>query len=91
MRNQTQKLRKTVANVTFHEFIKDHLDDFVEVNTYLTKSKLYGVIADYDNISLTLSVTYLDKEKKDAIGGKNDTRKEMLYIPVSSIKSIKKL
>lgn len=91
MRNQTQKLRKTVANVTFQEFIKDHLDDFVEVNTYLTKSKLYGVIADYDNISLTLSVTRLDKEKKDAIGGKNDTRKEMLYIPVSSIKSIKKL
>ncbi|MBC2576817.1 hypothetical protein [Peptostreptococcus canis] len=69
--------------VTFHDFVKNHKNDFVEVNSYLCSSKLYGTISEYDNLSLTLSVTYLDEE--------NSKHGESLYIPLNSIKSIKKL
>lgn len=81
----TSKHTNRKSNNTFHDFVKSHMNDFVEVNTYLCGSKLYGTISDFDKLSLTLSVNFLDGDNKY----END--RETLYIPLNSIKSIKKL
>lgn len=69
----------------FHNFAQSHYQDFVEVNTYISNSKLYGVISNYDAVSLTLTINYVDE---------NDPKyseTESLYIPLNSIKYIRKL
>lgn len=76
---------RTKNQASFSKFAKNHLQDFVEVSSYLSGSKLYGVISESDNVSLTLTITYLDEEDPKY----NET--ESLYIPLNSIKYIKKL
>ncbi|WP_101772875.1 hypothetical protein [Peptostreptococcus faecalis] len=76
---------KTKKNLSFQEFVKNHLNDYVEIESYLSSSKLYGTISECDNISLTLKITYHDEENP------RYNERETLYIPMNSIKSIKKL
>lgn len=81
--SNTKKIGRHVKS--FHEYVSKNLNSYVEVNSYLCKSKLYGVIVDYDNVSLTLSITYTDDTNSEG------DHAESLYIPLNSIKSIKKL
>lgn len=76
---------KVKKQLGFYEFVQNHLNDFVEVSSYLSSSKLYGVISECDSMSLTLTITYLDEEEPNY----NET--EALYIPLNSIKYIRKL
>lgn len=75
----------TNKNRSFIDFVSGHINDFVELDSYLSSSKLYGVISEYDNLSLTLDTTFVDE--------KNVRHKDLesLYIPINSIKSIRKL
>ena len=57
----------------------------VELDSYLSRKKLYGVISDVDDLSLTLTHT----SKNSTIEGADENHN--LYIPINSIKSIKKL
>lgn len=76
---------RQIQQTSFQKFVENHLQDFVEVGSYLCGSKLYGVISKCDSVSLTLTITYLDEDNSKY----NET--ESLYIPLSSIKYIKKL
>ena len=76
---------KRKQQVAFHDFVESHFQDFVEVNTYISHSKLYGVISNYDAVSLTLTINYVDEEHPKY------KKTESLYIPLNSIKYIRKL
>ncbi len=76
---------RTISNRHFHDFVEKHVFDFVEVDSYLSSSKLYGVITGYDNLSLTLTITHIDEDHP------KHKETESLYIPVNAIKSIRKL
>lgn len=71
--------------LSFSEFIDAHMNEFVELDSYLSRKKLYGVISDVDDLSLTLTHT----PKNSTIEGVDENHN--LYIPINSIKSIKKL
>ncbi|MDU1598874.1 hypothetical protein [Peptostreptococcus anaerobius] len=71
--------------LSFSEFIDEHMNEFVELDSYLSRKKLYGVISDVDDLSLTLTHT----SKNSTIEGSDENHN--LYIPINSIKSIKKL
>jgi len=71
--------------MSFGEFIEANMNEFVEIDSYLSKKKLYGVISDVDELSLTLTNT------KDKLSKEGRSEHYNLYIPINSIKSIKKL
>lgn len=84
-KTKQKHLHKENQRASFKNFVKNHIHDFVEIGSYLSSSKLYGVISECDNVSLTLTITYLDEENPNY----NET--ESLHIPINSIKYIKKL
>ena len=45
--------------------------------------KFYGVVSEYDDLSLTLSQTNMDEKHPDY------NNQKVLYVPLNSIKSIK--
>lgn len=65
-----------------YELALSLLNEYVEVYTYLTKSKLYGEIVDVTPLEIVLQRTHIEKSKNN---------NKYLYIPISSIISIKKL
>lgn len=85
IKTRQQQLQKEKQKTSFINFVENHMFDFVEIGSYLTGSKLYGVISKCDSVSLTLTITYLDEENSSY----NET--ESLHIPINSIKYIKKL
>lgn len=58
------------------------LNEYVEIYTYLTKDKLYGELIEVTPLEVILQRTHLEKSKN---------QNKYLYIPISSIISIKKL
>ena len=80
-KNKTDKL--SCVNKKFFDFVEKHFNDFVEIDSYLSKSKLYGVVSEYDDLSLTLSQTNMDEKHPDY------NNQKVLYVPLNSIKSIK--
>lgn len=82
LKSNTRKKRSQQA---FHEFVEKHHQAFVEVNSYISKNKLYGVISNYDSVSLTLTINYVDEKHPKY----NET--DSLYIPLNSIKYIRVL
>lgn len=78
-------LQREKQRTSFKRFVRNHKYDFVEIGSYLSSSKLYGIISECDDVSLTLTITYLDEENPNY----NET--ESLHIPINSIKYIKKL
>lgn len=85
IKTREKQLQKERQKTSFIKFVENHLHDFVEISSYLSSSKLYGVISECDHVSLTLTITYLDEENPNY----NET--ESLHIPINSIKYIKKL
>nr|WP_314277952.1 hypothetical protein [uncultured Peptostreptococcus sp.] len=82
-KNKTDKI--SCKNKKFFEFVENHINAFVEIDSYLSKSKLYGVVSEYDDISLTLAQT--DMNDKNPYFN----NRKVFYIPLNSIKSIKVL
>ncbi|WP_036764530.1 hypothetical protein [Peptostreptococcus sp. MV1] len=70
-------------NKKFFDFVEKHLNDFVEIDSYLSRSKLYGIVSEYDDLSLTLSRTDMDEKNP------HYNNQKVLYVPLNSIKSIK--
>lgn len=85
IKTREKQLQREKQKTSFIKFVENHLHDFVEISSYLSSSKLYGVISECDHVSLTLTITYLDEENPNY----NET--ESLHIPINSIKYIKKL
>ncbi len=84
-KTKQKQMMKELHKTSFRQFVNSHIHDFVEIGSYLSSSKLYGVISECDNVSLTLTITYLDEENPNY----NET--ESLHIPINSIKYIRKL
>lgn len=80
-KNKTETL--SCVNKNFFDFVEKHINDFVEIDSYLSQSKLYGVVSEYDDLSLTLSQTNMDEKHP------HYNNQKVLYVPLNSIKSIK--
>ncbi|SEN23234.1 hypothetical protein [Peptostreptococcus russellii] len=85
IKTRQKQLQREDQKTKFRKFVENHVHDFVEISSYISGSKLYGVISECDHVSLTLTITYLDEENPNY----NET--ESLHIPINSIKYIKKL
>lgn len=70
---------------SFKDFVSAHHNEFVELDSYLSSKKLYGIIADYDDDSLTITHNMACDTDSRLVTG------ETLFIPLSSIKSIKRI
>lgn len=75
--------RLSCINKNFFDFVETHINDFAEIDSYLSQSKLYGILSEYDDISLILSQTDMDEKHP------HYNNQKVLYIPLNSIKSIK--
>lgn len=65
-----------------YELALSLLNEYVEIYTYLTKNILYGEIVEVTPLEVVLQRTHLEKAKN---------QNKFLYIPISTIISIKKL
>lgn len=85
MLKKSKTSKRARNKLAFYEFVKEHANDYVELDSYLSKSKLYGVISEFNPHSLILTVI----REHEKANNKNQT--EALFIPMDSIKSIRKL
>ncbi len=65
-----------------YEYALSFLNQYVEIYTYLSKGKLYGEIINVTPYEITLSRKHIEKASNKNMN---------LYIPLTSVISIKKL
>ncbi len=65
-----------------YEYALSLLNEYVEIYTYLSKTKLYGEIINVTHYEITLSRKHIDK---------HSNKNYELYIPLNSIIYINKL
>ena len=65
-----------------YEYALSYLNEYVEMKTYLSLQKLYGKIINVTPVEISLLRDHIDKHLNDNY---------VLYIPLNSVISIKKL
>ncbi|WAW15770.1 hypothetical protein [Peptostreptococcus equinus] len=70
-------------NKSFKDFVSTHHNAYVELDSYISQRKLYGIISDYDDDSLTITHNVACDTDSRLVKG------ESFFIPMSSIKSIR--